>query len=166
MVGFRTLGISTMSLKIKGFKILFVHSVSLSWWIFLRFWTEHSTLTTMFCSKFYKDFSTKMDVRTQNSFLAMISQVFANAMTAPLSYHVQTFVAIGLLEFGWVPNKISITCELWWKTCQWNWFLWSEKWFLTNWSWSKMSPVLQMFLTHWGRVMHICVVELGHHWFR
>ena len=22
------------------------------------------------------------------------------------------------------------------------------------------------FWTHWGRVMHICVVELGHHWFR
>ena len=21
-------------------------------------------------------------------------------------------------------------------------------------------------LTHWGRVTHICVVELGHHWFR
>ena len=23
-----------------------------------------------------------------------------------------------------------------------------------------------LMLTHWGRVTHICVVELGHHWFR
>ena len=21
-------------------------------------------------------------------------------------------------------------------------------------------------LTHWGRAMHICIIELGHHWFR
>ena len=25
---------------------------------------------------------------------------------------------------------------------------------------------ISLSLTHWGRVMHICVVEMGHHWFR
>ena len=23
-----------------------------------------------------------------------------------------------------------------------------------------------LWLTHWGRVMHICIIELSHHWFR
>ena len=28
-------------------------------------------------------------------------------------------------------------------------------------------PTMWLFnLTHWGRVTHICVAELGHHWFR
>ena len=48
--------------------------------------------------------------------LVILSQQnFVNATTAQLPCHVQNFVAIISLEFGWEQNEISITFELWWK---------------------------------------------------
>ena len=40
---------------------------------------------------------------------------FARAMTAMLSWHMQNFVAITMLEFGWSKKILSIEFELWWK---------------------------------------------------
>ena len=40
-------------------------------------------------------------------------QIFAHDTTAQLSCHVQNFVVIILLEFGWEQNEISREFELW-----------------------------------------------------
>ena len=48
--------------------------------------------------------------------LVIISQQnFPQSMTVELPCHLQNFVAITWLEFGWGQNEISITFELWWK---------------------------------------------------
>ena len=48
--------------------------------------------------------------------LAIRSQhIFAHAMTAQLSCHIQNFVAITVLESRWEWNEISIEFELRWR---------------------------------------------------
>ena len=42
-------------------------------------------------------------------------QIFAHVTTAPLSCHVQNFVAIAVLESKWEWNEISIEFEMRWK---------------------------------------------------
>ena len=42
-------------------------------------------------------------------------QIFTHATTAQLSYHVQNFIAIKVLESRWGWNEISIEFELRWK---------------------------------------------------
>ena len=46
-------------------------------------------------------------------------QIFAHAMTAQLSWHMQNFVAIISSEFRWEPNEITIV--LWWQKSQVTW---------------------------------------------
>ena len=45
----------------------------------------------------------------------VLFKIFANAMTAQLSYHVQQFETITLSKFGWEQNEISIEHKLGWK---------------------------------------------------
>ena len=44
-----------------------------------------------------------------------IATIFAHDMTAPMSCHIQNFVAISVLELRWELNKISFEFELRWK---------------------------------------------------
>ena len=40
---------------------------------------------------------------------------FAHVTTAELPCHVKNIAAIGIQDFGWEQNEISITFQLWWK---------------------------------------------------
>ena len=58
----------------------------------------------------------------------------------------------------WVTSYFAIREVLFTKQPQ------NSKYWL--WHNALYHPHLRLFLTHWGWVMHICVTELGHHWFR
>ena len=45
----------------------------------------------------------------------ILLQNLAHGTTAQLSYHVQNFIAIAILQLGWEDNEIPVELELRWK---------------------------------------------------
>ena len=60
-----------------------------------------------------------------------------------------------------VLGRTSLWTTLMWRQCNEIWSLVVQH--LNN---ITQDPVGQFAWSHWGRMTHICVTELGHHWFR
>ena len=58
----KTVTLQTIRLKLKSHKNVFVYIYLFSWWVFLKFRTEHGSGTAVLCAIFQKDSSTNMDV--------------------------------------------------------------------------------------------------------
>ena len=58
----KTVTLQTIRLKLKAHKNLFLYKYLFSWWVFLKFHTEHGSCTVVLCAKFQKDSSTNVDI--------------------------------------------------------------------------------------------------------